>query len=353
MSSKAFHSVATVLLLLSASLGASLPGWPFEVTDLSDRDELVILVLGDSGTGEAGQYRVGQAMYEVCRQRGCDLALMLGDNIYEDGIEVRARSNATASYWEILDQFSEKFEVPYQSFSEFTGFHFWAVAGNHDYRRNALGSMLTYSEFSKLWRMPALHYEVPLLPKWIQIYGLHTDTDERGDLNGLQIASAKRALCDDSGPNRWKVAFGHQPVYNSGHHRGDANERRTRALLEEPLLRECDVHVYLAGHAHHQEHITATGFEQVVQAASSRIKGVNRPPRSRFLRQQYFSRRFGFSVIEVNPERIRLDFYDVLNTRESGQGFTPPKEGEIVLGHSWCGTREEIGKPELEVPLCP
>jgi len=82
MSSKAVHSVAIVLLFLSASLGASLPGWPFDVTDLRDRNELVILVFGDSGTGKAGQYRVGHAMYEVCRQRGCDFALMLGDNIY-------------------------------------------------------------------------------------------------------------------------------------------------------------------------------------------------------------------------------------------------------------------------------
>ncbi len=29
-----------------------------------------------------------------------------------------------------------------------------------------------------------------------------------------------------------------------------------------------------------------------------------------------------------------------------------PAEGEIVLGHSWCGTREEIGRPEFDVPLC-
>ncbi len=126
MSTKALHSVAIVLLLLSASLGAGLPGWPFEVTDLSDRNELVILVLGDGGTGKAGQYRVGHAMYEVCRQRGCDLALMLGDNIYDDGIEVRARSDANASYREI--QLEQKFEASYRSFGELSGFHFWAVA---------------------------------------------------------------------------------------------------------------------------------------------------------------------------------------------------------------------------------
>ncbi len=91
----------------------------------------------------------------------------------------------------------------------------------------------------------------------------------------------------------------------------------------------------------------------MVQGAASRVKGRNRPPLGSFLRQRHFSRHFGFSVIEVNPERIRLDFYDVLNTRENVQDFTPPEEGEIVLAHSWCGTREEIGRPEFEASPCP
>ena len=257
---------------------ASLLAQPYEVTDLSRRDRLVILVFGDSGTGNAGQHRVGRAMYEVCRQRGCQLALMLGDNIYENGIRVTMRDSVDGSYREILDQFEEKFEAPYQRFENIPGFHFWAVLGNHDYRRNTLSTHITYSEFSELWRLPALHYQVPRLPDWIQIYGLHTDTDVRRDLNGLQIHSARRALCEDRSSERWKIAFGHQPIYNSGHHRDDANERRTRTLLEAPLIRACGVHLYLADHAHHQEHVTATGFEHVIQGAAGKSNGRNRSP---------------------------------------------------------------------------
>ena len=96
------------------ALAAIQNAWPFDVTDLSDRDKLVLLVFGDGGTGEAGQYRVGQAMYEVCRERQCDFALMLGDNIYEDGIEVKSRDNVDASYREIIRQFDDKFEAPYE-----------------------------------------------------------------------------------------------------------------------------------------------------------------------------------------------------------------------------------------------
>jgi hypothetical protein len=291
-------------------------------------------------------------MYEICRQRVCDLALMLGDNIYENGIEVTHRSNAEASYQEILRQFDEKFEGAYKQFEQIPGFHMWAILGNHDYRKNAVGAMLTYSEFSELWRMPAFHYQIPLLPDWVQIYGLHTDTDERRDLNGIQVASAKRRLCGEGNADRWKLVFGHQPVYNSGHHRGDGNERRTRALLE-PMFVECDIHMYFAGHAHHQEHLTARGFEQVVQGAAARSKGRNRSPRDDgSIRQRHFSKSFGFAVVEVDAERIRMDFFDVLNTREKAKEPTPPAEDEIVLGYSWCATREEVGRPELD-PKCP
>ena len=341
-----------LFLFVTIGSGSAQHSWPFDVTDLSDRERLVLLVLGDSGTGNAGQYRVGQAMFETCRQRGCDLALMLGDNIYENGIEVKSRASVDASYREILQQFDQKFEAPYRSFESIPGFQFWIVLGNHDYRKNAMGAMLTYSEFSKLWRFPTFHYQIPLLPEWIQIYGLHTDTDERRDLNGLQVTSAKRALCAEENPERWKIAFGHQPVYNSGHHRGDSQEQRTRALIESPLFRECGVHVYLAGHAHHQEHLTASGFEQIIQGASARTKGSSRPPASPSVQQRHFSQNFGFAIIEIDPIRIRFDFYDVLNTREKAGEVTPPRPEEIVLAYSWCGSQQDIGRPSISAPAC-
>lgn len=345
------------LVLLGAVVGGTPIGvlaqvWPFPVTDLRDRESLTILVFGDGGTGHAGQYRVGHAMYRVCQNRGCDLALMLGDNIYENGIEVRTRDDVSSSLAEILAQFDEKFAQPYRGFERLPGFHFWVSLGNHDYRRNALAALLTYSEFSSLWRFPALHYEVPLLPDWIQIHAVHTDTDVRRDLNGLQVTSIKRALCGEGDPNRWKVLFGHQPVYNSGHHRNDGQEQSTRALLEEPLLLQCGVHLYLAGHAHHQEHLTAKGFEQVIQGAAGKSKGSNRPREDTDLRQRFFSRTFGFAIITLEPDDLRIDFFDVLNTTERARDIDLPGPADIVLSYSWCGSRDTVGDPTRDPLPC-
>ena len=343
-----------VMLALVTTTGARgvAQEWPFEVTDLRGRETLTILVFGDAGTGDAGQHRVGRAMFDVCRARRCDLAVMLGDNIYENGIEVDNRADEQASFREIVAQFDDKFAKPYDSFSALPGFHFWGVLGNHDYRRNASGAMVTYSEFSDLWRLPAPHYEIPRLPDWIQMHAMHTDTDVRRDLNGLQVASIRRKMCRDDHPDRWKVLFGHNPVYNSGHHRNDGQERRTRALVEQSLILECGVHLYLSGHAHHQEHLTARGFEQVIQGAAARSKGSNHQRDERHVRQRFFSKTFGFALVTVDPARLRLDFYDVLNTREKASAVVFPTPDEVVLSYSWCGTREEIGQPDRSTTPC-
>ena len=348
------HALGLLLALALISGGVSAAQqWPFEVADLSGREALTILVFGDGGTGEAGQYRVAQAMYDVCEREGCELALMLGDNLYDNGIEVRDRSDGQASLRDILSQFDNKFAHPYQAFERIPGFHFWVSLGNHDYRRNALGALFTYSEVSPLWRFPALHYEIPRLPDWVQIHAVHTDTDVRRDLNGLQVASIKRAMCDDGSPERWKILFGHQPVYNSGHHRNDGEERRTRALIEQPLILECGVHLYLAGHAHHQEHLTARGFEQVIQGAAGKTKGSNRTRTEPHVRQRYFSRTFGFAVVTVDPAHLRIDFYDVVNTREKADQVVLPRSHEILRSYSWCGTREDVGQVERSAAPCP
>lgn len=342
------------LFLVFFLAGAEIGAQTYERTDLREQDRLVILVFGDSGTGDAGQHRVGRAMYETCRERDCRFALMLGDNVYDNGIEVKARDSVPGSYQEILDQFDEKFEAPYRRFEEIEGFRFWAVLGNHDYRRNTLATWVTYTQFSKLWRLPALHYEVPELPEWVEIYGLHTDSDVRRDLNGLQVLAAKRSLCgerDGKRADRWKIVFGHQPVHNNGHHQNDANERRVRALLEAPLFRECGVHLYASGHAHHQEHVTANGFEQIIQGASAKSKGRNKSPAITRTTQRHFSREFGFAILEIDPDRLRLDFYDVLGTREKGE-VVPPGPEDIFRSYSWCGTRDDIGKPASPARAC-
>ncbi len=58
------------------SVGAPVPIGPPEP------DALTIVFFGDSGMATELQLRVADTMITVCRRLGCDLGLMLGDNVY-------------------------------------------------------------------------------------------------------------------------------------------------------------------------------------------------------------------------------------------------------------------------------
>ena len=73
-------------------------------------------IIGDMGTGEAGEYDVGKRLNEARQYFPFDFALTLGDNLY---------GGSSAS------DFQKKFELPYKMLLD-TGVKFYATLGNHD-----------------------------------------------------------------------------------------------------------------------------------------------------------------------------------------------------------------------------
>jgi hypothetical protein len=51
-----------------------------------NENDIVFAAFGDAGTGEKGQYQVGQLLREVCEREACDFVVGLGDNFYQTGI---------------------------------------------------------------------------------------------------------------------------------------------------------------------------------------------------------------------------------------------------------------------------
>src|SRR5437870_4198863 len=54
------------------------------------------IAIGDAGKGNADQRKVAIAMRDVCAAKGCDFVLMLGDNIYDTGVD-----STTDSDWQL------------------------------------------------------------------------------------------------------------------------------------------------------------------------------------------------------------------------------------------------------------
>jgi hypothetical protein len=109
------------------------------------------IVIGDTGHGNDSQLQVSDAINKKCDQSSCDFILLLGDNIYQSGVD------------SVNDeQFQTKFEIPYSKITV----PFYPVLGNHDYGGNGVGYdikksfyQIQYSEKSSKWVMPKHYYQ--------------------------------------------------------------------------------------------------------------------------------------------------------------------------------------------------
>lgn len=193
-------------------------------------------VIGDSGTGNTHQYRIARQMLAWHDRFPYALVLMLGDNIYGGW-----RGGGDQKY------FDEKFDRPYAGLLA-RGVVFRAALGNHDtnvrdgrdeieaYNRFHIGGPQGYYSFT----VGRLDDGVPL----VEFFVINTVKLGRDKHDPPQLAWLERSLA--SSRARWRILYGHHPLYSTGQRHG--SDLALRAKLE-PLLAG-RVHVVLAGHDH-------------------------------------------------------------------------------------------------------
>ncbi|MCC6873549.1 MAG: metallophosphoesterase [Sandaracinaceae bacterium] len=257
------------------------------------RAALQFVALGDTGEGNAAQREVAQAILQTCTaEGGCDFAILLGDNIYNAGVE-----SVTDSQWQT------KFEEPYRDLD----FPFYAVLGNHDYGgtlfgldQGGLGNEwdrgpieVAYTDVSAKWTMPDTFYTFRygnvgfvVLDTNSMLWGNTDNGDQR-----TWFQPAVDALRAEGA--EWILLAGHHTYRSNGAH-GDAgsyesleiagvqvpnplpilNGNNVRSFFDEVVCGQVDV--YLCGHDHNRQWIdepgALCGAELIVSGAGSKTK---------------------------------------------------------------------------------
>jgi hypothetical protein len=177
-------------------------------------------IIGDSGTGERGQYEVAKWMAEYHRLFPYTFVIMMGDNMYGD---------------ENPQDFVRKFETPYKPLLD-AGVNFYASLGNHDKPE--------IQRYYRLFNMGGERYYS------FQKGPAHFFALDSNYMDARQLAWLDQELAGSTA--RWKVAFFHHPIYSSGARHG--SEVGLRRLVE-PLLIKHGVSVVFAGHEHFYERV--------------------------------------------------------------------------------------------------
>ena len=207
------RTVVPVLAACVAALGAA------PVDPPRADDSVRFAVIGDSGTGSSRQYELAERLAAARDVFPFTFVLMMGDNIYGSD---RARD------------FQKKFELPYKPLLD-ADVPFYASLGNHDDPNQRL-----YKPFNMDGHR---YYTFSRGP--VTFFVLDTMYVDRAQLDWLE-----RELSGSHA--RWKVAYGHHPMYSSGGRHGSEVDLRT---LVEPLFVKYGVDVVLAGHEHFYERL--------------------------------------------------------------------------------------------------
>jgi hypothetical protein len=177
------------------------------------------LVFGDSGSGNAFQYKVAEQMQKVSMAHPFSFALILGDIIYPIGnFKTLGDSRFKKPYGFLLNQ----------------GIPFYVALGNHDVAGGFGKQAVSF------YQMPGRYYSYSKGP--IDFFALDTN-----DFSSTQQAWLKGALSKSIAP--WKIVYGHHPVFSSGHH--GSSTALEKSL--KPILENYKVNLYLAGHDHDYE----------------------------------------------------------------------------------------------------
>lgn len=233
---------------------------------------LRFVATADTGSGDRNQFAVGEAMAQYHRQNPYNLAVLAGDNIYNDG-----------EIWKIRDVF----EQPYSAILQ-KGVKFRACLGNHDIRTENGNPQVAYAGFNMAGRFYTFS------EKSVQFFAL--DTNGNAAWNE-QLAWLERELKQSKA--RWKVVFGHHPIYASGVYGSNPTFIQTFT----PLFKKYGVQLYINGHEHHYERTRAIdGTTYLITGhGGAHLRSVGKSDWT-----EYAVSRHGFSALEVYSDRIEV-----------------------------------------------
>lgn len=336
------------------------------------------IAMGDSGSGSAGHFAVGESMALVCAEKSqtagpCQFVLGFGDNIYEDG--------ATS----INDiQFIDKFEKPFEPMGNTP---FYMVLGNHDNTayvggdganndRGDIQVEYALSGLSPRWKMPDRYYavstdEIPTIENGrasdgrplIHIVGLDSnpltsiiaDGDDRYGWQKYSMGMLeflKREMETDA---VFKIGMAHHPYLSNGSH-GNAGSydgfashlfpavsgQRWKEFLEEGLCDKADF--FMNGHDHDLEllkPVTSCGRTQfALSGAAGKFRSLTDENRN----DTYFQvgDTYGFmwmQAIEGNPatgEPNKMCVESYVVDPENDNGFGVFDGTQLTPAHRIC-----------------
>jgi UDP-2,3-diacylglucosamine pyrophosphatase LpxH len=193
----------------------------------------------------------------------------------------------------------------------------WYIAlGNHDYK-GEVQAEIDYSKISRRWNMPGRYFAVHkkindttsadfYIIDTSPFQSAYYKTDEH-HVMGQDTAKQMRWIdsCLTNSKSRWKLVFGHHPVYSSGSAHGKETgdmEARFAKFFDEK-----GVDAYFCGHDHDFEYLKAQGSRvNYFVCGTVEVRPMGEP-----IPQTVFAKSIpGFTKVLLTPEKMKVTMID-------------------------------------------
>ncbi|HLL25920.1 MAG TPA: metallophosphoesterase [Kofleriaceae bacterium] len=291
------------------------------------------IAIGDTGKGNVDQRKVAIAMRDLCAAKGCDFVLMLGDNIYEAGVD-----STTDPNWQL------KFEMPYSDIA----LPFYVALGNHDYGGKLIIDVpgvgnqwergkteVEYTQVSTKWNMPATHYTFT----WGHVGFIVLDTNSivwNNRTHGDQAAWLPTAVMETQSKD-WLFVAGHHPYRSNGTH-GNAGNYDAPEIAGIPISNPLPItdgenlkdffddhvcglgaQVYFAGHDHSRQWLDEPsklcGTKMIISGAGASTTELRNRGNTALYED---ATKPGFMYVDIDGNTFTGTFYD----RDGNVDFT-------------------------------
>lgn len=253
----------------------------------TNKDKIELLVVGDFGIGNQRQLEVAAAMEDWCKKSAPEGLILLGDNIYMDGV-----SSVDDPLWKTI------IETPLSS-PCLRSLPIYPVLGNHDYKGNP-NAQIEYSHKSDRWHLPSRFYAVKF-DNLLELVAIDTNVfDFCFDYKSCSLDFLRHKTKHKS--TKFQIIMGHHPAISSSVKYPETFQGRTIQHLV------CDTDAYFAGHAHHFEHRQLEQCRaQIIVAGTG---GADLSPTHDHSKSKFKISKHGFMSLTASADGLRYRFID-------------------------------------------
>ena len=288
---KVFATVCFSLILLvggckKSSVGDSECKPAFDLFQPDPAGELSIILLGDQGCGNKNARRVAGLMEDYAAKNDISFVMGVGDNIYQNGASSVNDPRFKTHFEEIF--YHDHLDIP-----------FYMVLGNHDYE-GSVEAQISYSSVSERWNIPAPFYTFNrFLPSGEKVSFFGIDTYELENSSGTQQLEWLATKLNNASDARWRIVYGHHPLYNNGNY-GDQHKMIEKLA---PLFEKYKVHLYASGHEHNIQYLSKKQYTSYIVTGSGCKVGISECKDNTI----YNANQLGFTGLKISGKRIVVE----------------------------------------------